>query len=203
MVAASLKQKPMISTTPRSNADRLAIPIRKSLQDWLKALRMWRLWTSLGLEDLSDRYRRTIFGVSWLVTSFALFILVYITVFARGSGVSHNEYVLHLTIGFGLWTFIGTVVSDSCVAYTGSTGWILGASIPYPVFFFQSVFRNWLAFLAKLLVVAAVLIWKKTEWQAGMFWALPGMAVYVFAPLWLAAILGPVCARFRDATHAV
>jgi ABC-type polysaccharide/polyol phosphate export permease len=193
----------MVSTTLPSNADRPAIPIRNSINDWITALRMWRLWTSLGLEDLSDRYRRTVFGVSWLVTSFALFILVYITVFAQGSGVSHDDYVLHVTIGFGLWTFIGTVVSDSCHAYTGSSNWILGASIPYPVFIFQAVFRNWLAFLAKLLVILAILLWEQPFWRLSMLWALPGFLVYVFAPLWLAAVLGPVCARFRDATHAV
>lgn len=175
----------------------------KSLQDWRDALRMWRLWTALGREDLSDRYRRTVLGVSWLVTSFALFILVYIVVFGHGSGLTLSQYALYVTIGFGMWSFISSVVSDSCVAYTASSGWILGSAIPYPVFFLQSLFRNSIVFSLTLLVIAGALAWEKESWSATMLYAIPAVLSYALPPIWLAAILAPLCARYRDLYHAV
>lgn len=174
-----------------------------SSEDWMKAVRMWRLWTALGREDLSDRYRRTMLGVSWLVTSFALFILVYILVFGSGSGLSQGQYALYVTIGFGLWSFISGAVGDGCVAYSASSNWILGSSIPYPVFIFQIVYRNWLVFLLTLLVIAVAVLWLKPAWTVSMLWSAPALLVYVVTPVWIAAILAPLCARYRDALHAV
>lgn len=193
----------MQATSASSGGQNLKQLFLQSFGDWTKAARMWRLWTALGREDLSDRYRRTVLGVSWLVTSFALFIFVYIVVFGHGSGLSQSEYALYVTLGFGLWSFISGAVGDGCVAYSASSNWILGASIPYPAFIFQIVYRNWLVFLLTLLVIAVALLWLKSNWTHNMLWALPGLLVYVVTPVWLTAILAPLCARHRDALHAV
>jgi ABC-type polysaccharide/polyol phosphate export permease len=193
-----------MSSTLSNRADGgFAAASRRSLQDWKEAFRLWRLWTTLGWEDLSDRYRRTFLGVSWLLTSFALFILVYIVVFHEMSGVSGREYALYITIGWGLWGFINSVVSDSCLGYITSSNWMLGVAIPYPVFFLQAAFRNWVVFLLTLVVVVAIMLWLKSGWTSAMLWAIPGLLSYLITPLWLAAILAPLCARYRDLLHAI
>lgn len=180
-------------------------PLRasESLRDWLQSARMWRLWTTLGYEDLIERYRRSYFGVSWLVTSFAAFILVYMLVFGQGSGLSTADYALYVTIGFGLWNFMAGIVGESCMAYTGSANWIQGTSIPYPVFILQTQYRNWLVFLLTLAVIVVALVWLEEHWNWGMLWALPGLLVYAIAPLWFIAIFAPLCARYHDLYHAV
>ena len=188
-----------MTTIARTNGSAFA----KALQDWKQAIRMWRLWAALGMEDLSDRYRRTLFGISWVVTSFAVFVFVKILVFGQMAAVPIGEFAMFVTIGFGLWSFINSMVLDSCVAYTASSGWLLGAAIPYPVFFLQSIFRNWLVFALTLVVMALALVWKKASWSPVMLAALPGLLVYVVTPVWLAAILAPLCARYRDVMHAI
>ena len=193
-----------MNSLPGSSRTRTAgLQVHQSFSDWAKAMRMWRLWGALGWEDLSDRYRRTALGVSWLVTSFALFIAVYILVFGHSSGMSQADYALYVTIGFGLWTFISATVGEGCVAYSTSANWILGTSIPYPVFIFQTIYRNYLIFLLNLLVIAIALLWLKRSWSLASLWALPALLVYMITPIWLAAILAPLCARYRDALHAV
>jgi ABC-type polysaccharide/polyol phosphate export permease len=132
--------------------------------DWSASFRLWRLWTALGLEDLSDRYRRTLFGISWVATSFAAFVFVKIAVFGQMTSIPREEFALFVTIGFGLWSFINAVVCEACTAYTGSGNWIKGSSVPYPVFILQVAYRNWLVFALILLVVMAVLLWKKHAW---------------------------------------
>jgi ABC-type polysaccharide/polyol phosphate export permease len=172
-------------------------------RDWSRSFRMWRLWTALGMEDLSDRYRRTLFGISWVITSFAVFVFVKVVIFGQMSKVSFAEFAMFVTVGFGLWTFINSMVIDACIAYAGSANWLMGTSIPYPVYFLQSIYRNWIVFALTLVVMFAAVVWQKAHWTPTMLWALPGLLVYVITPMWLCAILAPVCLRWRDAYHAM
>lgn len=163
----------------------------------------WRLWTALGREDLTERYRRTLFGVSWIATSFAAFVLVKFVVFGQMTKMSPAEFAIFVTVGFGLWTYINSIVCEACTAYTASTGWIKGSAIPYPVYILQVVYRNLLVFVLILLVIVAILLWKKETWSAADLLIFPALAVYVFTSLWVTALLAPICARFRDVQHAV
>lgn len=174
-----------------------------AVQDWSKSLRLLPLWTNLALEDLRDRYRRTALGLTWIFTSFALFVGVKVFVFGQLTKVSAAEFGIYVTLGFGLWTYINAMVVDACTAYMHSRPWILGTSTPYPVFLLQTVFRNWVAFALILLVMAASLAWKTTPWTWGSLTAIPALAIYILSSLWLAAIFAPLCARYRDLYHTV
>ena len=124
-------------------------------------------------------------------------------VFGQLATVSTAEFGIYVTLGFGLWTYINSMVMDACTAYMHSRPWILGTSTPYPVFLLQAVFRNWLVFSMILLVMAVALLWKTTPWTAVDFWVIPALLMYLITSLWLGAILAPLCARYRDLFHSV
>ena len=88
-------------------------------------------------------------------------------------------------------------------AYMHARPWILGTSIPYPVFLLQATLRNWLIFGLILLVMAVALLWKPDHWSLRALYALPALLAYLVTSVWLAAILAPLCARFRDLYHAI
>lgn len=178
-------------------------PLRASWLDWLRALRLAPLWTSLALEDLHDRYRRTVFGLLWIVLSFALFVLVKVLVFGQLTTASTSEFGIFVTLGFGLWTYINAMVVDACTAYMHARPWILGTATPYPVFLLQAVYRNLLIFAMVLLVMGIAMFWKQSPWAWQALAVLPGLLVFPITSLWLAAILAPFCARWRDLHHAV
>lgn len=164
---------------------------------------MWRLWIALGHEDIVDRYRRSLLGAAWVVLSFALFVAVKVSVFGQMARVPAAEFGLFVTLGFGLWSFMSSMLLDGCAAYIHSRHWILGVSIPYPVYMLQALFRNLLIFSSMLLVMLAALIWKGNPWTAASLSTIPAVLVYVLTSLWLSAILAPLCARYRDAYHAI
>lgn len=177
-------------------------PERESIRDWSKALRLASLWTNLALEDLRDRYRRTALGLAWIVLSFALFVIVKVAIFGQLSAVPAAEFGLYVAIGFGLWTFISAMVLDACTAFIHARPWILGTATPYPVFLLQAVVRNWMTFALILVVMAVGMAWKQTPWTPTMLWSAPGLVAYACTSLWIAALLAPLCARFRDLHHA-
>jgi len=174
-----------------------------SKRDWHQALRLAPLWTNLAIEDLRDRYRRTVLGISWIIVSFALFVAVKVVVFGQMAATPMAEFGLFVTLGFGLWSYINSMVVDACTAYMHSRPWILGTSIPYPVFLLQATLRNWLVFGLVLAVMAAALYWKPTPWSPRALYAIPGLLIYLVTSIWLAAILAPLCARYRDLYHAI
>lgn len=174
-----------------------------AVSDWKRALSMWRLWVALGHEDIVDRYRRSLLGTAWVVLSFALFVGVKVSVFGQLAQVSSVEFGLFVTVGFALWSFISAMLIDGCGAYIHSRHWILGVSLPYPVYVFQALVRNLIIFGSMTLVVLVALLWKGNPWTPASLSTIPALLVYVLTSLWLAAILAPLCARHRDAHHAV
>src|SRR5688500_3108694 len=94
--------------------------IATALSDWPRALRLAPLWTNLAMEDLRDRYRRTVLGIAWVVVSFALFVAVKVVVFGQMAATTMAEFGLFVTLGFGLWSYINSMVVDACTAYMHS-----------------------------------------------------------------------------------
>jgi len=176
---------------------------RAALDDWMRALRSPALWSNLALEDLRDRYRRTVLGVAWIAISFALFVAVKILVFGQMSAASTREFAIFVTIGFGAWSFISSMVSDASNAYLHSRAWILGTSVPYPVYLLQATLRNWMVFALIMLVMAIALLWKPTPWTPMALFAIPGLLAYFATSVWLCALLSPLCVRYPDLHHAI
>lgn len=179
------------------------ISLNDIYSDWSKSIRLASLWFNLAIEDLHDRYRRTALGLVWIVASFALFVMVKVLIFGQLTSASTTEFGLFVTIGFGLWAYVNSMVIDACTAYMHARPWILASAIPYPVFLLQAVLRNWMIFGLTMLVMAVALYWKTSEWSLRAWSVLPALACYFLTSIWLAAILAPLCARYRDIHHAV
>lgn len=171
--------------------------------DWIKSIRMAPLWYNLALEDLRDRYRRTVLGVAWIATSFALFVAVKVVVFGQMVAAPLAEFGLFVTIGFGLWSYINAMMVDACTVYMHARPWVLGTAVPYPVYILQAIARNLMIFGMTLIVMGLALFLKPGAWSPVALWAIPGLVAYLVTSLWLAAILAPLCARFRDIYHSV
>lgn len=164
---------------------------------------MWRLWLALGEEDIVDRYRRTFLGALWIGTSFALFVAVKVTIFGQMISTSTAEFGLYVTVGFGLWSYISSMVQDACTSFIHARHWILGVPVPYTVFIFQAVYRNLKIFASILVVMALAVLWVRPGWSPVQWTIVPALGVYVLTSVWLGAILAPLCARFRDLHHAM
>ena len=180
-----------------------ASPWREAWRDWVSAMHAPGLWLNLALEDLRDRYRRTVLGVAWIAISFALFVGVKVLVFGQMSAASTREFAIFVTIGFGAWSFISSMVTDACGAYLHSRAWILGTEVPYPVYLLQAALRNWMVFMLVMLVMAIALLWKPTPWTPAALYAIPGLVAYFVTSVWLSALLAPLCVRYHDLLHAV
>lgn len=173
------------------------------LTDIGNALTRQRLCYELALEDLRDRYRRTVFGLMWICLSFLLFILVKNVVFSTLSDRDPAYFFTYMTVGFAIWTFMQSVLTEGSNCYNLSRFWILGTNLPYFLYISRYIYRAIIEFLLVLATaLAACLVIGRIE-LAGLVWLLPVLAFYALTAVGAIMLLAPLAVLFPDVVHAV
>lgn len=157
----------------------------------------------LALEDLKDRYRRSLIGLAWIVISFLGFIAIKQLVFDQLMATDSYDFFSHLVIGFAIFTFISAVVPGATNLFVASRTWILSTDLPYSVYANTMVLRA-LSELALVSVAATILIAIWGNVQPGSLWTLiPAIGLYYLAAFSLSLLLAPIGTRYRDVVYAV
>ena len=172
-----------------------------TVDDLLKVRKYQRLCLALAVEDMKDRYRRSLLGVIWIAVSFFAFIGIYAAIFGELNPESPS-FILHLVIGFALWTFINALIVDGISCYLRCSSWIMSCNLPYSVYLLQFVYRAVLDFW---LIATSALIFCVMFTNIHLS-ALPvaffGLIFFALTGVGFAMILAPIGARFRDSIHA-
>ena len=167
-------------------------------QDLFAALREWRLWTTLGWNDIRQKYRRSIIGPFWITISMAIFILILGIVYSRIFHVGVSEYLPFLTVGYITWGFISQTTIESCTAFLEGERIIKQIRLPYAVYVLRVVCRNFIIFLHNAVVfVPVAIIFSVNPGLHGLM-AIPGLALLCLNLSWVALSLSILNSRFRD-----
>lgn len=173
------------------------------LADWKAGLAHVGYWWRFGLLDIKLRYRRTVLGPFWVTISFAVSAAALTIVYSTLFGISARSFFAYLISGLAIWGLIGGLVTEGCMTFINCAHMIQEHRLPLLSHALRTVVVGFLVFLHNLLVaVAAVLLF-----GVGVGWAtlltLPGLALVLFNGLWVAVLLGMLCARFRDLPQIV
>ena len=167
-------------------------------QDYVQALKSWRLWLSLGLRDISIRYKRTILGPLWITLSTSATFIALGMLFSAILKNDIHTYLPYLATGMVTWTLINTMANDSPQIFVDSQHIITSLRLPLPVHVLRCTTRNGLIFLHNC--VAAWLTSLVLGGSIGpsllfLLISLPLLFAILFSGGLILAILG---ARFRD-----
>jgi lipopolysaccharide transport system permease protein len=167
-------------------------------RDLREAASLWRLCWTLAWLDIVLRYRGSMLGPFWLTLSTGLMVgsmgFIYGTLFK----LNLHDYLPFLAASQVLWSFIATLVGDSCTTYTGSEGMIRSVRMPFTLYAGRILLRNLVIIAHNLVVVVVVdaVLWK---WPGGhVLFVLPGVLLWLADGLAITVALGAMCARFRD-----
>lgn len=157
----------------------------------------------MALEDLKDRYRRSLIGLAWIVISFLGFIGIKQLVFDQLMSAENYDFFSHLVIGFAIFTFISSVVPGATNLFVASRTWILSTDLPYSVYANTMVLRAMFE-LALVTIAAVALIVMYGVVRPGALWTLvPALLLYYLAAFSLSLLLAPIGTRYRDVVYAV
>lgn len=172
-----------------------------ALNSLIAGLQRAPLWLRLAFTDIEVQYKRSLIGFFWVALSFAAFILVKIFVFGRIGGIETDFFAMWVGVGFWLWTLISQTVVEGTRTFLGARSWILGTSLPLPVYVFQTATRTLLRFifaLPAILILIVIFRWTP-DW--GWLWIIPAMIVIILNMIWVVLLFGTLGARFNDVVH--
>jgi ABC-type polysaccharide/polyol phosphate export permease len=167
--------------------------------DLLRGIQKRELWGRLGWLDVRRRYRRTMIGPFWNSITLAVYVLTVGTV---GAAIWHQDiydYLPFLVSGMVVWTFVASIVTDSCTVFISGQSLFRNIRFDYSVLAYALVWRNFLVLLHNFAVYfLVVLALKPSLLSVTALLALPGLALVLLNGVWVAMLLGIVCLRFRD-----
>jgi len=173
------------------------------LDDWKAGLANYQFWWRFGLLDVKLRYRRTLLGPFWLTLSFGVSVAALTLVYSMLFKVTAGTYFTYLIVGLAVWGLISTLLIDGCKTFVQDTRLILQQPLPILAHALRSVVSTFLVFAHNLVIVAIAVAVS----GVGVSWltllAIPAIAVILVNGVWVALLLGLLCARFRDLPQLV
>ena len=173
------------------------------MSDIAAATRRMPLVGILGWQDVRQRYRRSALGPLWLTISMGVMIATIGIVFGSLFNSPMMEFFPTLASGIILWGFISTVINEGCTSFIASDAIIRQLPIPLFVHVLRMTWRNVIILGHNLLILPIVFLVVGKAVHLVILMSIVGFALLLINLLWMALILGAVCARFRDLSQIV
>ena len=174
-----------------------------ALRDLADGLAQWELWSTLGYQDIRQRYRRSTLGPFWLTISMAVMVGALGFLYSNLFKTQVDTYLPYLCLGVLFWNFISQMVTDGCIGLTTYENLIKQIRLPVSIHIFRIIWRNIIILAHNFVVyIAVALIFSVWPGWVGLL-VIPGLVIVTLNGVWLALLLGMLTARFRDVGQLV
>jgi ABC-type polysaccharide/polyol phosphate export permease len=171
--------------------------------DLRRGLSEWRLWLVLGVNDVRQRYHRSLIGQFWITVSMLVTIGALGLVYSYLFRLSVRDYLPSLAIGIVVWALISSIVIDACSVFTGSEAYLRQVPMPKSIFVHRMLVRNLLTFAHNASIVPLLYLFFGIRPGWTVLLAPLGLLIVVVAGIWIGLLVGTLCARFRDLPQIV
>lgn len=166
--------------------------------DIVHGLSDWRIWWTLGCQDIQQRYRRTMLGPFWVTASMLVMIGSMGLVFSKVLQADIDSYLPYLAAGLVTWGLISQICTEAPAAFITAQHIITSLNLPLTVHVMRVLVRQALIFVHNLAAFALVALWFGTDAGASALLVAPGVALVLANSVWMGLILATLGARYRD-----
>ncbi len=166
--------------------------------DLVGSLGRWRLALFLALNDINNRYRRTVLGPLWITLGQALTIGGFVLIFAHLLRSQPESYALYLAAGVPTWMLVSQNLSDMPLAFISAKPFIESFELPWLLHIWRRSFSYIIVFCHHLVTLAAIMLYEKVPPHWEMLYAVPALAIVTIGGAGLGMILAVLGARYRD-----
>jgi ABC-type polysaccharide/polyol phosphate export permease len=167
------------------------------IKDLINAFQHKDLWLYLAWQDVLAKYRRTTLGPIWAIIISAVSILCMSVLGAILFKTNLRDFLPHVACGMVIWTFISSIILESCSVFLSYAGLIQNVKLPLLAFILRMFLRNTILFLHSFVVLLLVLFIYATP-NLYFFLIIPSFVIYLLNALALGVILGFFSTRYRD-----
>jgi|SRR5579872_717624 len=173
------------------------------LADSWQSLRVWRVWTFLGVQDVRTRFQRSLIGPLWIFLNMSLFVV--------GAGLLYGVMINqpmkillpYLITGFTFWALIVSSLTESGWAFVNAEGYIKQFCYPKQIYIMRTLVSSTIIMLITLPAIIPVQLYFRSFSPIGWLLALPGLLLLLLAVLGHITLCAYLGVRFRDLPHAV
>jgi lipopolysaccharide transport system permease protein len=152
-----------------------------------------------ALNDIVQRYRRSILGPTWITLSNFIFILSISFIYSSFFNASFFDYFIWVTTGILPWYLILIQIEDGMNAFTESESIIKSMKINNLIFIFRITFRNYLIFFHNIVILIGLYFFYENIIISIYLIFIPILLLLYFSVLFpLGGILAILSTRFRD-----
>lgn len=167
-------------------------------RDLSHGLKQHELWLLLGLQDMKQRYRRSVLGPFWITIATGAMATALGFLYSMLFDIPTAEFLPHVTVGLIMWTFISGCLKEGALIFIDNEGLIKQLPAAISVHVYRLVWRQ-LLFLAHNMIiwVALIIIFPRhLGWEVLL--AIPALTLLVLNGAWVSMFFGIVATRFRD-----
>lgn len=172
--------------------------IGRALQDIITGWQRRELWSTLGLHDVRQRYRRSKLGPFWITISMAVMVMALGLLYGQIFRQDLHEYLPFLAAGFVVWGLVSSMINEGCQAFIQADGMIRQLNAPLSVYAYRSLWSNLIAFAHNIWVFFGVALWYGVKLNWNLAWIPVALVVLLLNGLWMSLLFGLLSARFRD-----
>jgi ABC-type polysaccharide/polyol phosphate export permease len=114
-------------------------------------------------------------------------------------GTSTQKYLPYVAVGFIVWGFISTCITDGCGAFFSAATTIKQVPAPLSIYAYRVVWRTFIVLLHNMVIyVGVALIFGIWAGFGNILLAVLGIVLLCLNGVWTSIVLGIFSARFRD-----
>jgi lipopolysaccharide transport system permease protein len=168
------------------------------MSDLREGLRRWRSWSYLAVENVKNRYRRTVLGPWWLTLQMVIFIVGISIVFGNLLNNDLRTFLPYVALGFIAFTVLsGLTRAGADVFITGSST-LKSTRQPLSNLVLRDVGIEFINFAHNMVIYLVFLAVGLVSPSPKILIALPIVVVIAVNGLFVGLWLGIAVARFRD-----
>jgi lipopolysaccharide transport system permease protein len=175
--------------------------LQRTARDVVKSVRLWHIWTRLGLLDLRMRFRRSAVGPGWVFLNLAVLVVAIGFIYANLLGQDARAFIPYLTAGMILWSYLTNSIVEGGNAFVNCEGYIKQISLPIYIYVLRSFVSVGLTAGITVFAFVIVALFYRLPISAGTLLVIPGLLIVMTASLLLITIFAHLNTRFRDIAH--
>ncbi len=149
---ARMTSQPEGEAVPASQS----MTLKAAFADLTRGAQQRELWFKLGLQDIKQRYRRSVLGPFWITIATGVMALALGLLYSMLFQIPVAEFLPHVTVGLIMWTFISGCIKEGATVFIENEGLIKQLPAPLSVHVYRLVWRQTL-FLGHNLIIWGIL----------------------------------------------
>ena len=174
------------------------VQFRAAVSDIREGLRRRRSWSYLAVENVKNRYRRTVFGPWWLTLQMVILIAGISIVFGQLLNTDLRSFVPYVGLGFIAFSLLSGLTSTAAVVFIAGSSTLKSTRQPLSNLVLRDVGVQFINFAHNMVIYLVFLVIGLVPLSPKILIALPIVAVIAANGLFLGLWLGIAVARFRD-----